>query len=497
MGLFSKTVDYNSILEKVLDSKRFSSNVKSLLLSMIYKVEISYSDYAKVKNISKTKDEFLSQIIRNIMEYFEVIKTVEPDSEDAKILKRHKVKAITNEVEKSILTYPTESALLYAIADIEPKYFYIENYIFKKELQQVLVEGSNLDVLEVLEDFTGWSWNPKSVLEKDYFSNIIYQNLILIFGLEFVETCKRSQTTQYDIIKELKDRYIDYYNKLTKVLYLKNKNKKIDNLLKKKVSELREFDNIDKYIEKVNVKEKNIQKNIEKISNLLNNEKSLNKSFLVKNSKLSENKKFKTLSSYVKFLNKEKEKFELQIEELEKYQNPKVISKYKEQLVLYKSLLDCDKTVEEALIDLQQSFIKILYKKAKEIKTKEEFLDIIYRIRYYRNIYISKNNAIKDYDVLENNLNKILKKIITFGTQKSYLKMISLNISLNSKIIIGCLDSKSMELEHLKLSLDVIRKNIYTEVFENKIFEKRFNITFTVDNPEIIIKKRKPIKIFT
>ena len=169
MSLFSKTVDYNLILEKVLDSKRFSSNVKSLLLSMIYKVEISYSDYAKVKNLSKTKDEFIMYLIRNIDEYFERVKTVEPDSENANILKRNKVSAITNELEKSVLSYPTESALLYAISDIESKYFYIENYIFKKELQQLLVEGSNLDVLEVLEDFTGWSWNPKSVFEKNYF----------------------------------------------------------------------------------------------------------------------------------------------------------------------------------------------------------------------------------------------------------------------------------------------------------------------------------------
>ena len=61
MKLFSKDNDYNLILEKILDSKYFSSNSKSLLLSMIYKIESCYEDYRIVKNIDKTKEEFLEE----------------------------------------------------------------------------------------------------------------------------------------------------------------------------------------------------------------------------------------------------------------------------------------------------------------------------------------------------------------------------------------------------------------------------------------------------
>lgn len=497
MSLFSKTVDYNLILEKVLDSKRFSSNVKSLLLSMIYKVEISYSDYAKVKNLSKTKDEFIMYLIRNIDEYFERVKTVEPDSENASILKKHKVSAITNELEKSVLSYPTESALLYAISDIESKYFYIENYIFKKELQQLLVDGSNLDVLEVLEDFTGWSWNPKSVFEKNYLANLIYQNLIMMFGLEFMDNCKNSQSKQFDIIKNLKTYYRDYYNKLTILLYIISKNKKIDQVLEKNIEELKQFKDVQKFIEKNKSKIETLQKKLDKMNLVLNNEKTLNKSFLIKNSKLPEEKKFKTVYSYIKALEKEKEEIEKQIINLKQYDNVNKILAYKNQYDLYIEMLENDKTLEVAVIELQQSFIKIMYKKVKEINSRADFISLIYKIRYYRNIFISKNKAIKDYKVLEEDINKILKKIVTYGVEKEYMKMISMNVALNSKIIIPCLDSKSMELEELRLTLDVVRKNIFVEVFENKTFEKRFDITFTVDNPEIAIKKKKAVKIFT
>ena len=38
MNIFSKLKDYNSQLEEILDRKYFSSNIKNLLLSMIYKI---------------------------------------------------------------------------------------------------------------------------------------------------------------------------------------------------------------------------------------------------------------------------------------------------------------------------------------------------------------------------------------------------------------------------------------------------------------------------
>ena len=182
MGLFSKTIDYNLKLEEVLDKKRFSANIKSLLLSMLYKIETSYPDYAKVKHISKTKENFLLEIIDIVEEFFDTVKSAEPGSKEANMLKKYKVLAITNENERSVLTYPTERALLYSIADIEPKYFYIEDFAFKSEFQQMLVEGYNLNILEIIDDFSGWSWDPKSSSDKKYVSNIIFQNLLMLFG---------------------------------------------------------------------------------------------------------------------------------------------------------------------------------------------------------------------------------------------------------------------------------------------------------------------------
>ena len=92
--------------------------------------------------------------------YCDNIKTVEPDSDQAKMLIKNKVKAVTNEKERSILSYPTEQALLYAISDISPKYLFInEEFSLKRNLQNSLVNGYIQNNMEILTDFSGWSWD--------------------------------------------------------------------------------------------------------------------------------------------------------------------------------------------------------------------------------------------------------------------------------------------------------------------------------------------------
>ena len=65
-NIFNNLKDYNNELEKVLEGKSFSQEVKNLLLSMLYKVEISYADYKKTKVNVPKKEEFLNDIIQNI-----------------------------------------------------------------------------------------------------------------------------------------------------------------------------------------------------------------------------------------------------------------------------------------------------------------------------------------------------------------------------------------------------------------------------------------------
>ena len=70
--------DYNNELEEVLETKNFSSDIKNFLLSMLYKIEIAYEDYSTVKYLSKTKREFIEEIIYTIKYNCDTIKLIKP-----------------------------------------------------------------------------------------------------------------------------------------------------------------------------------------------------------------------------------------------------------------------------------------------------------------------------------------------------------------------------------------------------------------------------------
>lgn len=235
MKLFPKLRDYNNELEEILEKKTFSSNAKNLLLSMIYKLEICYRDYDQVKVYSLNKNEFFSNILNVIKNYCDNVKIVEPNSVDAELLKKNDVEALTNSNERSMLIYPTEQSILYALCDIEPKYFYIkENFIFKNVFQRILVDGYKQNTMEIFENFNGWSWDiNRDITKSACVSNLIYQNILFIVGEDSLNNWRVDNTGKKDYLAELKKTIKkvtgndNYYFSLCKLLYLvaKTKNK--------------------------------------------------------------------------------------------------------------------------------------------------------------------------------------------------------------------------------------------------------------------------------
>ena len=223
MKLFWGEADFNLILERILDSKYFSSNSKSLLFSTVYKIESFYEDYKTVKAIDKTKEEFLHEILEDIKKYCDNIRLIEPDSESAKILKDNNVLALTNEKERSLLAYPTETSILYAISDVIPKYFYIpDSFSYKNALQQLLVNGYNENNLEVLSDFNGWSWDINLKVKRNLQDSLIFQNILILLGLHFLEDWMNETEKNSNKLAKLKKTFANtkYFDYLCKYLLL-------------------------------------------------------------------------------------------------------------------------------------------------------------------------------------------------------------------------------------------------------------------------------------
>ena len=505
MGLFSKLKDYNIELEEILDAKYFSANIKSLLLSMVYKIEISYKDFKEIKRCVRSKEDFLNEIIEVIRLYCDNIKTVEPDSDQAKMLIKNKVKAVTNEKERSILTYPTEQALLYAISEISPKYFFInQEFSLKKEIQNSLVNGYIHNNMEILTDFTGWSWDKTFEGKYYYIDNLIYQNLLVILGEKFLYEWRNYGSTRTDFLEQAK-KYIKlftgnekYLMSLYKLIYLNsNQKESLKQTFKEDIKLLKKMQNKDLYLEELKKQKEKIEKKINKYSYVLDNQEILEKEFIKANSKLDAKRKIKSLKKYRELIENEKAKNVSELENVVYMLKPENFQMKKEYLKKTYDIYLCKENLDEMIIENQQNFLHFVDKRLSKMKTRDEIIDVLYELRYYKTLRISKKLAIKDIEVLNNQVDKIMKKAVTMLCKIGAIKIISMDINLNFEIIKYALDTKIIELEKIKLYFDEDAEGLLIRVFDKDIIEKQGRKKVKLTKNTIDVKLRRKIKLFS
>lgn len=506
MGLFSKLKDYHSELEEILDKKYFSSSIKSLLFSMIYKIEVSYEDFQRVKKSVRSKEDFLNEIIETIRLYCDNIKVVEPDSNQAKLLIKNDVKALTNEKERSILTYPTENSLLFAISDISPKYFYINgDFPLKNLLQNCLVNGYNLNNDEILRDFNGWSWDKVYDDDFKYIDNLIYQNLLVILGEKFLYEWRTYGSTRKDFLEDAKQ-FIKYFtndNKyirnLYKVVYLTSEGKereKIDADLREKAKLLKKMENKIKFIEDEKAKEKKLNKKLQRIDLALNDKKILIEELKKVNKKLEKDKKIKTVSTYRKRLTNERKKYVEEIKKIEYILVPSNFLNEKKSIEETLKFYKCKDHLEETVINWQKEFLNFIDKKLNKITTRDEIINVLYEIRYYDRLKISKDIFITDIEEISNIIDKIQKKAITKLCRLGAMKIFSMDINLNSEIIKYALDTKIIELEDTKVALKCEEEGLVIKVYDKEAFEKQGRKRTKITQKSLEVKENRKVKLF-
>ena len=505
---FSKLKDYNNILEQILEKKYFSGNTKNLLLSMLYKIETAYDDYKKVKINVKGKDEFITEIIEIIKNYCDNIKTVEPYSEEAKQLEENNVKALTNERERSILTYPTELSLLYAISDICPKYFFISNRFFlKDQFQRMLVEGLICNNTEVLRNFNGWSWNDEQKEDIPIIYNLIYQNLLLLLRHEFIEEWEKNSSSKKNYILAMKEKIKQEYGKenmqefyvsLCRILTLmtneteKEKLKKYNELT---LLELKNLENKQEFLKKISEEKANLVKKIQKLDVILSNDELTIKEFKARNSKLEKDKRIASIQKFVSILNKERNNCLEKMKAMNDMMNPTNYLNRIVDLKEKKKILNGKTTLEEEIVNLQIATLNCLLKKIENVSDKEEIINIIYEIRYYKKIYMFDNRRVTDDEKINILINKLNKIIITKACQEGIINIFCVDKAFNAEIIMAALETNIINLEDIRIEIKCNKEKIKLRILENEVLEKEIEIDIKVNIKDIKIKKGKGIKL--
>ena len=186
-----------------------------------------------------------------------------------------------------------------------------------------------------------------------------------------------------------------------------------------------------------------------------------------------------------------------ELESLELLLKPDYYQKKKELLKRSYELYSCKQSLDEVIIENQKNFLLFVEKRLSKMKTRDEILDVLYELRYYKTLRISKKVAIKDIEELNAYIDKIMKKAITMLCKIGAIKIISMDINLNFEIIKYALDTKIIELEKIKLYFDEDEKGLLIRVFDKDIIEKQGRKKVDISKKTLEVKFRRKVKLFS
>ncbi len=513
--LLLKFQSNNSKLETVLYKKKFSADVKNLLLSMLYNITNSYNDYSSIKVNVEDKNEFIKNIIE-IIEKCTYIEIVKASSERGKeFINNNKVAEIDTYL-KTIDVLPTEKAMLYALFKMnDTKMFLDEKYsVLRVALPEMLNEGRDINNIEIIRDFNAWSWNtlPQEISNID--CNLVYQNLQILLGFDFLENWMKLEKQKElldKLVNELKKNYseelinkfIDYIYRLSILICIARNPEEKKRLLEEKAwdeSEIERLENKVKLVEDLTKTKKDKAKEIKKIDKILNDPELLKKEFDKRNKKLSEYKKIYSIENLEGTLKKERRKALNEIEECNNLLDAKKYVKLKEELENNLSLLKEVKTPKHKntyKLKLQEIFLDCLKEKIEKTEesgeAKKQLIELLRIFRYYNFIVYDEKRFIKDVDELKEKLHDIEKMLLTKLYDMKAINQITKDMDTDINIMMQIFESRIMDLEKTVFDIKLNENNIDVKMYDGNVFELEYSIENT---KEIKIKTKKKIKLF-
>lgn len=511
--------DYNNKLEAVLEKKYFDENVKSILLSILYKIETSYKDYKQVKQDVETKEEFIERIINTIKNECDEIKVVKPFSEESKIIGNRTFLVEKNK--KRIICHNIERKLLYCIAKIGKKEKIIpDNYfIINETISNLINTGNNINIVEPLRDFNGYSWTsiPREIESIEH--NLIYQNLVLLVGNEFLNNWiynKEIMKDYWEIFnnrmsilygEENAEEFIDNLKKISILLEIKfdikskDKYKKLKDEIEDNLKEIE--DNI-KYIEKITKEKRELTKQIRNIDETLNSKELIQQEYLSRNELLPLEEKIFSIRILKKLMIKEREEKIEKFEKLNELLKPKNFVNYKKQLEEKKYILeiidieDVQKEINKLKLELQKIFLKCLETKIDNCTNKQELSKIIYEFRYYSMLPYNEKKSINDEKRLKENLTYLGIKILQKAHKLKLIQKLSKKEDLDYELLKKVFNTRSISLEGLEVKLLKETDGFFVQAFDENSLEEKYQITGieNITNRDFELRYNKKVKIF-
>jgi hypothetical protein len=230
---------------------------------------------------------------------------------------------------------------------------------------------------------------------------------------------------------------------------------------------------------------------------LLNSKEALKEELDKKNLKLEQDKQIPNVTAYKKLLEKRRKICMDKISELTNKINPiNYINKKRELEEVIKNSSADIAGKEEIIINMQKEFIKVLKEELSETEDVELLKAYVYKIRYYRFLYINKEKQVKDIKELEDALKDVQKQIILKLEEKEEIKKITKDEDFNFEIISNILDTKIMDLSEIRFEINLKDNIALVKTYEKETYEKDFEIPTKYTKKDLEIKEKKCYKLF-
>ena len=499
--------NYNNQLEEVLTKKEYPLEVKNELLSIFYKIENGYNDYKTIKRQTFEKKEYIEKLIS----------IIEKDCDKIEFTK-NKEKEKVDKKNKQIICYPIETNILYSIAKIQKgktAVSYLDNTI-EKALTFLLNTGNNINMVEPLRDFNGFSWNVIVKDIEDVNCNLIYQNMIYMLGNKFIDKWVNNYDQMVDYFElfeeEIKQNYSEEIEEkittniiniaiLTKIEYDKNFKNEIKEKFEENETKYSEFENTSMYISKISRYKKQIETKIKNIDKIIYNKELLIQEYEQRNKDLPLEKKIFSIRVLKNLLIEERINLLEEIQNQNKLIDPQYFIREKDLTktkLKYFSIVekeDIKKELNKNLINLQKEIIKCMYLDTKKIKTKQDLIEQIYKYRYYSLLPINEEELICNKKELSSYLNKLTKAIIEKAIKMKVINKIINIEEINFEITKKLLLSKIVSLQDINIKPNYKDGNLMLTIYDEEIEDNKINIQI-IQKKELNMKLNKKIKLF-
>ena len=288
LGIFKNIIknDYIYEVEKVLEKKKITNEIRSLVMDTLFKIEETYPNYKRVKVDVLEKKDYIAQIISALkrVENIEIMYMQEKDV--LKCLTKTIIDKNANGY-YDITIYHNNLSLLYALQTIIHEEYGGNEIACSDTFDTILKYGGIYSDIEILRDFSAWNWNRNSIKNMNIYYDIIYRNLLLILGVEKILELKKTKQCIYFMKKYLLKKYknknveklIDIIKEITFVIGSEEERKLELEANKKIIDMYMAMKDIKKFTQTVNEEKKKNNKLIAIYDKILNSHNVLEREY--------------------------------------------------------------------------------------------------------------------------------------------------------------------------------------------------------------------------